>query len=144
VEFFTPRNRKKRAEGWWAPAPSPFPKKLYIYIRQKNICFSVDMEGFPNLWPLDHGNKMMIDHDRIGTFGFQVFRDAPTFQSFNFSRSSKDALAHTKDASIGVCLSKLSGADAQSKPVRPEDYYSALFEFGPWQNQGMMAIKNQT
>ena len=79
----------------------------------------------------------------IGTFGFQVFRGAPTFQSFNFSRSSKDALAHTKDASIGVCLSKLSGADAQSKPVRPEDYYNVLFEFGSWQNEGMMRSKTK-
>ena len=62
----------------------------------------------------------------IGTFGFQVFRGTPNFHSFHFLRSSKDALAHTKDASIRACLSKLSGADAQSKPVRPEDY-SVLF-----------------
>ena len=141
---FLPHAIGKREQRVGGHLPHLHSQRNYIYIRQKNICFSVDMEGFPNLWPLDHGNKMMIDHDRIGTFGFQVFRDAPTFQSFNFSRSSKDALAHTKDASIGVCLSKLSGADAQSKPVRPEDYYSALFEFGPRQNQGMMAIKNQT
>ena len=148
MRSFVPHTiRKRGAVGWWAAKSEVGHSRNLIYLRNClfSQSFSTCITSIPkeNTW-----DKMLLVFlswhgyfpkfcfywimetkswsTMIGTFGFQVFRGTPNFHSFHFLRSSKDALAHTKDASIRACLSKLSGADAQSKPVRPEDY-SVLF-----------------